>query len=87
MCLINSCYQSLITRAFQLEKSSFMALLGYAHTVYSLIIDITHFHVEFNLIQILGGLVVLFFNILAIIIKIYQDEDKDEFKKIDSESK
>lgn len=71
-----------MTRAMQLEKASFMALLGYAHTIYSLIIDITYFHVDFNMTQILGGIIVLFFNVMAIIIKIYQDEDKDEFKKV-----
>ena len=64
-----------------------MALLGYAHTIYSLVIDITYFHVSFNLIQILGGLIVLFFNIIAIFINIYQDEGSDEFKKVASDQK
>ena len=63
---------NLVTIAWQAEKSAFIALIGYASVIYAFMVDSIIFGLDFSFLEIFGALIVLVFNLYAVIKKIYQ---------------
>lgn len=62
--------------AWQTEKSAFIALVGYVSVIYSFIMDITVFDQQFQSQQMVGAVIVLVFNMTAIVYKILGPDDE-----------
>ena len=62
-----------ITLALQKETSGFILLISQISTVYGLLVDQLILSIEMKPLQIIGALIVLFFNVLVIILKIKSD--------------
>ena len=57
------------TIAMQNERSGFITLLGYIGLVYAFIGDLLIFHETIGLLQVLGILVIVFFNVTLVVQK------------------
>ena len=68
--VLNSLAMNLNTIACQYEKASFTSLLQYSLVVYAFMIDVTVFGVQFKQQELVGALIVLVFNLYAIINKL-----------------
>ena len=65
--VLNAFGMNLSTLAQQYEKSAFVTLIGQIGIFYSYVADVAVFKTEFSIIEIVGALIVLVFNIIAIV--------------------
>lgn len=64
--------------AYQNDKSATVSLLAYIALVYAFVADVTIFNLSFVTMEILGCLIITFFNIITILYKMKYAPDDDE---------
>jgi ABC-type nickel/cobalt efflux system permease component RcnA len=59
--------------AFQTGNTSFVSLVGLINVLYAFLVDISVFHLSFNYLQIIGALMITFFNVAVIYSQLSQE--------------
>lgn len=68
---IDTVGMSISTISFQLEPNiAFITLIGYMTVIYSFIVDVVVFKRGINLMELAGSFVIIFFTLLAVVIKL-----------------
>lgn len=57
------------TVAFQTTPSAFISMIGLINVVYGFVVDMVFFGLDFKVIQIVGAIIIIFFNIFAMMEK------------------
>ena len=73
--LINAIAMNFQTIAGQLEKSAFITSILQIMIVYALLIDISYFHIQFEMLELLSAGIIVFFNVSNIVLKLKNEKE------------